>query len=152
MNRIHRKIEYALIALRHMSQKGQGELTTAKEVAERYESPFDATARVMQIMAQKGLLRSEQGVAGGYLIIKDLNKVYLHDLIEMIQGPAKVARCLHKDDPCEIRSTCNIVSPMSYLNQKLTDFYKSLSLRELLTGSARNATNAFPSVSKENFL
>lgn len=133
MNKINRKLEYALMALKHMSQKIPGELTSAKEVSDVFHTPFDATARVMQQMAQKGaILRAEYGANGGYQITKDLAKVSIHDLVEVIEGPTALVKCLHKEEPCEIHATCNIVSPLTNLNHKLTDFYKSVSLKDLL--------------------
>lgn len=130
MNKMNRKVEYALIALKHMSQKTPGELTSAKEVVEATGVPFDATARVMQQLSQAGILRSEQGARGGYSIIKDLSKSSFHDLIEVILGPTGISKCIHGE--CELISSCNIVSPVAVLNKRLIDFYRSLSLRELL--------------------
>lgn len=132
MNKINRKLEYALMALKYMTGKIPGELTSAKEVSDLFKTPFDATARVMQVMAQKGLLRSEQGALGGYQICKDLAKVSIHNLIEMIDGPTALVKCLHNEGPCGIQGTCNIVSPVTHLNTKLTEFYRGLSLKELL--------------------
>lgn len=134
MNKINRKLEYALMALKYMSRKIPGELTTAKEVSDSFHTPFDATARVMQQMAAQkgGILRAEYGVNGGYQITKDLAKVSIHDLVEIIEGPTALVKCLHKESPCEIQGTCNIVSPVTQLNHRLTEFYKSLSLKELL--------------------
>lgn len=120
------------MALKYMTGKIPGELTSAKEVSDLFKTPFDATARVMQVMAQKGLLRSEQGASGGYQICKDLSKVSVHDLVEMIDGPTALVKCLHNENPCEIKGTCNIVSPVTLLNKKLTEFYHGLSLKELL--------------------
>lgn len=120
------------MALKHMSQKKVGELTSAKEVADSYHAPFDATAKVMQLMAQKGFLRAEYGSSGGYQITKDLSQVSLLDLIEVIQGPARIAKCLHKKEPCEIEKNCNIISPVTQLNRKLNDFYQGVSVQELL--------------------
>lgn len=136
MTKLNRKIEYALMALRLISQKSQGELTTAKEVVERTGCPFDATARVMQLMAQHGLLKSEQGAYGGYLLVKDLGKVSFYELSEMIQGPLGIVRCLHEPDesPCELHDTCNVQSPLGELNRRLKEFYKSVSLKDLLKG------------------
>jgi len=130
MNKMNRKLEYALIALKQMSSKTPGELTSAKEVVEVTGVPFDATARVMQQMAQAGLLRSEQGARGGYSILRDLSKANFYELIEMILGPTGISKCIHGE--CELINTCNIVSPVNVLNKKLIEFYKSLSLRELL--------------------
>lgn len=132
MNKINRKLEYALMALKYMSQKIPGELTTAKEVSDQLGSPFDATARVMQLMAQKGLLRSEQGAFGGYQITKDLAKVSMQDLVDMIEGPTAIAKCFHKENACEMQVSCNIFSPIMVLNQKLTDFYSGVNLKDLL--------------------
>ena len=81
MNKINRKVEYALIALKHMRGKAPGELTSAKEISSIYGSPFDVTARVMQVLTQKNILRSEQGAHGGYQITKDLNRVSVYDLM-----------------------------------------------------------------------
>lgn len=132
MNKVNRKLEYSLMALKHMAAKRPGELTTAKEVADIYHAPFDATARVLQMMAQRGLLKAEHGVQGGYQITKDLQRVTLHDLIEVIQGPTRIAKCMiHKSD-CEIHSTCNILTPITALNSKLAEFYKSVTVSELL--------------------
>ena len=81
-------------------------------------------------MAQSGLLRSEQGARGGYSIIRDLSKANFHDLIEVILGPTGISKCIHGE--CELIASCNIVSPVSVLNKRLIDFYKSVTLKELL--------------------
>lgn len=140
MNKINRKVEYALIALKHMRAKAPGELTTAKEVSALYGSPFDATARALQSLAQRGVLKSEQGAHGGYQIMRDLSRVSFYELVEIVLGPVEVAKCLHDgENACEIRGTCNIVSPVQALNRRLVDFYRGLSVGELLgvTSGAR---------------
>lgn len=134
MNKINRKIEYALIGLKHMRSKPPGALTTVKEICGLYGCPFDATSRVMQVLAQKGVLKSEQGAYGGYQITKDLMRVSFYDIVEMINGPVAVAKCLHDDEDgsCDIRGTCNIVSPVLNLNRRLAEFYRALTVAELL--------------------
>ena len=143
MNKINRKLEYALMALKHMSQKIPGELTSAKEVSDSFHTPFDATARVMQQMAQKehGLLRAEYGANGGYQISKDLARVSVLDLIEMIEGPTALVKCVG-DKACDIQGTCNISSPLQNLNDRLNGFYESLSLKELLLEKSLNSKKA----------
>lgn len=131
MNRLNRKVEYALISLKYLARKRPGELTSAKEISDAMNLPFDATARVLHTMARRRILHVEQGVQGGYTILRDLNKVSFHELVEMIEGRLEVARCLHGSD-CELLGTCNIQSPMSILNRKLTQFYQSLALAEIL--------------------
>ena len=147
MNKINRKVEYALISLKHMRAKTPGELTSAKEISTLFGCPFDVISRVLQTLGKRGIIRSEQGAHGGYQINKDLSRVSFFELNEVVLGRVAVAKCLHTEAgeaPCEMRSTCNIVSPLTAFSRKLSEFYKSLSVADLLEPkpSARTAAKA----------
>jgi hypothetical protein len=43
MNKMNRKVEYALMALKFMSQINAGQLTSVKEICQSTGAPFDAT-------------------------------------------------------------------------------------------------------------
>lgn len=133
MNKINRKVEYALMALKHMGHKVPGELTSVKEICQVYGCPFDATSRVLQALVQKSILQSEQGAHGGYRVSRDLKKVSLYELMEVVLGPVEIAKCIQSSDTkCELIESCQIFSPIHLLNEKLIQFYKSLNLFELL--------------------
>lgn len=137
MNRLNRKVEYALMALKVMANKRPGELTSAKEVVEEVGCPFDATARVLQQMCQHGILRSEHGAHGGYSVVRDLSRVSLYELMELILGPIAAAKCLHVPGACELEGNCNILSPVQILNRKQQEFYQSISVGDLLRRPAK---------------
>ena len=130
MFKLNRKLEYALIALKHMFYKRPGEITTAKEIAETYGCSFDTIARVLQILTQKNWLQSTHGSAGGYLLIKDLGRLSFYDLSAALLGPMKLVRCLA--GPCKIQNQCNITDPVQALNQHLIEVYKNLSVLQLI--------------------
>ena len=149
MFKISRKVEYALIVLQHLSHEPQGQLTTVKEICEKYRAPFEVVAKVMQQLANHKILKSEQGAHGGYLVQCDLSKFSLFDLVQIIEGPVGVVKCLHDERTpnCELFSNCNIVSPLSYLNEKLIQFYRTLSLNDLLKSQRRNKIFSTPGMS-----
>ncbi len=133
MFKINRKIEYALIALKHMSHKLPGQLTSAKEICDIYHTPFDPTSRVLQILVQHEVLRAEQGVHGGYQILKDLSKVTVGNLSDMIVGPIQIANCFHGDySHCELNTCCNVIGPMMNLNEKISQFFHTFKVDELI--------------------
>lgn len=140
MFKLNRKMEYALIALRHMCEKLPGELTSAKEISDSHHAPFDVTARVLQLMAQRGILKSEHGPHGGYQIQTDLGRVTFLELTELILGPVKMVECLQdkKNDGCELIGSCNIVSPIAHLNDRLKDFYNTITVRELVAPKTKS--------------
>src|SRR5690606_35551077 len=132
MIKMNRKIEYSLIALKHLYAKRPGELTTTKEVCDTYRAPFDVMAKVLQVLSQAQWLKSVAGAQGGYLLLRDLSKVSLLDLITLFEGPFELTRCLTDSEACELLGKCNIVSPIQNLNDRIVDFYGSLSVQEVL--------------------
>lgn len=138
MFKINRKIEYALIALKHMSTKSPGQLTSAKEICGLYQTPFDPTSRVLQIMAQNGILNAEQGAKGGYQIIKDLSKISARELSDMIIGPIKITNCAHDDfSECAISSKCLISGSMVNLNESIQNLFSTIMVGDLIGSTAK---------------
>ncbi len=132
MVRLNRKIEYALVALKYISNKTVGQLTSVKEICAATHVPFDATSKGMQLMTQKNILRAELGVHGGYSLAKNLAEISFLEIIEAVSGPIEIVRCMNGQDDCEMFSGCNVISPLKSFNIKLTEFYRMLMISDLL--------------------
>ncbi|HOW36186.1 MAG TPA: Rrf2 family transcriptional regulator [Candidatus Omnitrophota bacterium] len=133
MFKVNKKVEYALIALKHMSSAYPGKLISAKDICDTYKTPFDTTSRVLQIMAQRGILKAELGAYGGYQIQKDLSRITFLELTEMILGPVEIANCIHDGrSPCDLASGCNVIAPMLILNSKMVELFKTITVRDLI--------------------
>ena len=72
MLNITRKVEYALIALRHMQSKKDIGLTSAKEIAAKYGIPKQLLAKILQKMSREGIVKAVHGPTGGYKIAANL--------------------------------------------------------------------------------
>ena len=136
------------MALKYMSEIPAGQLSQVKEISESLGTPFDATARVMQIMASHGWLKSEQGAHGGYQLVTDLSRKTFFELSEMILGPQELAKCL-KSGECGLIGRCNIVSPISVLNKNLVNFLKSLSLGAILEMPTKKISKKIDTVDRQ---
>ena len=110
MFKLNKKVEYAIIALQHMKNVNEGEMSTVKEICELYGAPFDVTSRAMQKMASAGILKSIKGAHGGYLIQENLGELKLLDLIESISGDISLANCVI--DACK----CDMISLLGCYN------------------------------------
>lgn len=133
MFKLNKKVKYAIVSLKHMSNKKQGELTSAKEICGAYGIPFDPTARALQLMAQQGIVHAAQGAHGGYNITKDLNQVSLRNLNDIIIGPISIADCL-KDNAvdCQCAENCIVISPLLHLNERIYKFMDDISIGSLI--------------------
>lgn len=133
MLKISKKVEYALIGMLHMSMKKQEELTTAKELSACYNIPLDLMGKVLQRLAKTGLIRSEQGVKGGYQLNIALPEMSIGTILQVVDGPVKIVNCIRLEDHlnCEQESHCIIRNPMLVIQERLDDFFKNLSLQDI---------------------
>jgi Rrf2 family protein len=131
MVRIDKKLEHALIVLNHLGKLKENKLFTAKELSSIYNIAFDSASRVMQRMASEDFLISVQGPIGGYKLSENIYDKTLLDLLNALtKKNIEIARCISGN--CEKKELCNIIDPVESLNEKLTVFYNSIKLSELL--------------------
>jgi Rrf2 family protein len=134
MVRLSKKVEYGLIAIRHIATRKAGDLVTAKEVAEIYGIPFDMLAKILQRLTKSGLVVSVQGVHGGYSLGRRPEEIPVAAIIDAIEGTRTViARCL-SDGPesCGVFNTCTIKSPLTKVQANIERAFSSMTLSEIV--------------------
>jgi Rrf2 family protein len=137
MIKINKKVEYALMALKYMSESQSNNeetyLVSAREICDHFNTPFDTTAKVLQVMNNNGLLKSTKGIKGGYSLARALKDVTFLEMTSMIEGRSdSPSFCESSKGVCDLYDKCNIVTPMELLNRKIHLFLSSLTLEELL--------------------
>ncbi|MCZ0931919.1 MAG: Rrf2 family transcriptional regulator [Oligoflexia bacterium] len=135
--RISRDLEYALMALNYMSER-QEDCISAKEMTQQLKCPFHPFSRVLQKLADHKFITSKQGIRGGYVLNKSLDELSLYQLMRAVLRPLEIADCL--SGHCNLLQHCNIKSPVHYLNKKFLEFYKTLSIKEILGDSSYSLT------------
>jgi len=133
MFKINKRVEYALIALKHMSLKKDSCLTSVKELCNEYSISFDVMSKVLQKLLSNKIVISKQGTCGGYCIVVDLKELSLLSLFEIVTSKDAQINCFSsRKSDCSLKMTCNIKGPMCELNNKLRDFYNSILVYDLL--------------------
>lgn len=137
MIKINKKVEYALIALKYIasqkSQSGEEKLVSAREICDRFKTPFDTTAKVLQIMNNNGILNSTKGIKGGYSLSQSLGNITFSQLNRMIEQKESAQKfCANSKGMCDLYSICNIVTPLEALNNKINQYLEELTLEDLL--------------------
>ena len=130
MLKITRKVEYALIALRHMQLKQSEELTSTKEIATRYGVPQQLLAKTLQHMARDGIIEAVQGPAGGYRVATNLDQISMKDFFERLEGPLGMMDCYFDADCIQI-GACNIRIPIQRINDNMRNLFSQMSVQEV---------------------
>lgn len=134
MFHLSKKVEYGLMALRHMAMGGQKTLYTAKEIADRYNLSYELLAKVMQKLARSKFINSHQGINGGYTLNKDPHELKISSIINALEGKPSVyiVECEsnnHKE--CTIHSTCTIRKPLIKLQNNINKVLDELTVMEM---------------------
>ena len=130
MLKLTRKVEYALLALRHLKGLKDGELSTTKEIALKYGIPQELLAKVLQKLARENIVRAVKGPAGGYQIITDPNSINMTNFFEMMEGPMAIMDC-YFDSGCEQLNACTIRTPINRINDSIRSMFDKMTLADI---------------------
>ena len=130
MLRLSKKADYALIAMKHLAQKG-GRSTSAREIAEQYGIPIELMAKVLQRLVRTGLLISTQGTRGGYTLGREPASISVADVIQAIDGPLTVTACSTEKNTCEQYTRCNIRDPLWQIRERIIGALGTVNLADM---------------------
>jgi Rrf2 family protein len=129
MFRLSKKADYGLIALKHLAMHAD-ESISAREIAAQYHIPAELLAKVLQKLARKGLLVSQHGMNGGYVLARDPARISIVDVVEALEGPISITPC-EKGDDCQQLQTCSVRDPLLKVKAKVVRVLGDTSIYEL---------------------
>ena len=134
MLQLSKKVEYGLIALRHMAMKPVGQVFTAKELAREYGIPYDLLAKVLQKLTKSGIIRSLQGVRGGYALAKKPKELSVSFIIRIIEEERPMVAECYSDgaDSCYLFGNCTIRKPLGKLQRNLNVLFETMTVQEII--------------------
>lgn len=129
MFRLSKKADYGLIALKHLARHTE-ESVSAREIAREYQIPAELLAKILQRLARKGLLLSQQGTRGGYVLARNPSEISIVDVIEALDGPIGITPC-ERGSVCEQMERCSVRDPLMTVRAKMVQILGDTSIYEL---------------------
>ena len=103
--RITLESDYALRILTAMA--GYGDVTDAKTISADTSVTQRFTLKILHKLVQGDLVQSYKGVNGGYKLKVSPESITLKTVIELIDGPIAIARCLESEEGCSLNCDKN---------------------------------------------
>jgi Rrf2 family protein len=129
MLRLSKKADYALIALTYVAAENKP--ASAREIAEHHDVPVELLAKILQRLVQRGLLRSQQGIHGGYQLSRPADTVTVAEVVEAIDGPLILTVCGTTNERCEQFAKCNIRDPLHRIRDRIIGALMACTIAEL---------------------
>ncbi|MFZ4622123.1 MAG: RrF2 family transcriptional regulator [Bacteroidota bacterium] len=133
MLKLSKKVEYGLIAIRHIASVNN-QISTVKDISERYSVPSDVLAKVMQKLTKGKLITSHQGAMGGYTLSRKADEISVMDVISVIEGTqVGIAQCFAEEPQnCSIFENCTIKNPLGKIQHNLEHVFNSMKVSEIV--------------------
>jgi Rrf2 family protein len=130
MLKLSKKIDYGLLAINYMASHHQEPVANTKQIAEEYKIPLELLAKVLQKLAKKGLVHSQNGPKGGYTLAKAPNRITVADVVEAIEGPIRIADC-YKLYRCIQMDRCSIRTPVEKIQASIIQLLDSMTMAQI---------------------
>ena len=145
MLKLSKKADYGLMAVKHLAvHAGQG-ACSAKDIAEAYNIPPQLMAKVLQRLAKQGLLDSQQGINGGYVLARDPSRITAFEVISAIDGPLLITSCYTQRGECFQTLRCTVREPLRRVNESIVNVLNTITISEL---AADDGTELRPAEAK----
>lgn len=120
--------DYAFRAVYFLAGLPKGQLVEAKVIAETEKIPMRFLLKILRSLAAAGIVASYRGASGGYTLAREPGEITMKDVVEAVEGPIVLNRCLI--DPAECNKNHSAHCPMHQalfsirqtLNQELAKF------------------------------
>ena len=132
MDLIRRNTDYAVRAAICLARNRDKGPISAKEIAQKEGIPYELACKLMQQLQKKKIVKSTMGAKGGFVLRKKPSKVSLLEVIEAIQGPLTLNRCLVDLLFCRKKNTCPVSKKLAGLQNNIDNFLSGIKLSTLI--------------------
>ena len=132
--RVTQESDYALRVIIFLYQKGIGERVEARVISEQENIPLRFLLKLLRKMAAAGIVHSYRGSGGGYAIEKPPEEITAREVIEVVEGPICVNKCLGDTTQCNMNrtSTCRIHRALQMVQDHLLANLDDLTFAQIL--------------------
>ena len=121
-----------------MARQPSERLVLVSEISKLQKIPETFLAKIFQRLSKAGVLRSSRGSKGGFSLGKPAGSITMREVIEAIDGPIALNRCLRREGECEEDEICPIYHVWSKAQQQLLEILDRTTVEDLVTEMIRN--------------
>lgn len=92
--------DYAFRVILFLAGQSPDEVVKGQTIAERQKIPFGFLQKIMRALSKSHLVKSYRGVEGGFSLARPPAAITLLDVVEAMEGPIEMQRCLNDPESC----------------------------------------------------
>lgn len=132
--RISQEADYAIRVILYLSKVSYGTVIGAKIISEQEAISLRFLLKILGKLTKRGIVQSFRGVNGGYALAKLPEDISLREVIEAVDGPVYMNRCLYDPKHCTRRmgSNCEVHQVLRQINHVLLSQLEQMNFLKIL--------------------
>jgi Rrf2 family nitric oxide-sensitive transcriptional repressor len=127
--RLTTQTDFALRTMMYLTARS-GRATIA-QVAELFGISAHHVAKVVNLLARLGYVRSIRGIGGGIELACQPEEVRLGDFVEALEGDMHLLDCVDAEQVCVIQSFCKLKGVLAEAERVQIEYLNSVTLRDV---------------------
>ena len=104
---ITRATEYAIRTIIYLAKQPKNEIVLKKDICRTQNVTPAFLTKILQPLIKVGIVSSQRGVGGGFLLAKAPEEINLLDILQAEEGELNLNHCLVDDDVCQREDYCS---------------------------------------------
>ncbi|HEX9779529.1 MAG TPA: Rrf2 family transcriptional regulator [Geopsychrobacteraceae bacterium] len=129
---ITRATEYAIRTIIYLAKHPKGEIVLKKDICRTQDVTPAFLTKILQPLIKAGIVSSQRGVGGGFLLNKGAEAITLLDILEAEEGPLSLNHCLTEKGLCQREVLCSAHRVWSEAQQSMVDVLQRHNVAELI--------------------
>lgn len=100
--------EYAIRTMIHLAENEEKGLIRITEIAIEQNIPENFLRKIIPKLASAGLIKTIKGYNGGITFGKDSNQITPQEIIQAVEGPLAINKCLIDKEFCSNTRWCSV--------------------------------------------
>ena len=132
MMQITRREEYGLRGLLFLAQQPDEKVFLVSEISRVQKIPERFLAKIFQRLSKAGFLRSVRGSKGGFTLRRAAAEITMKDVIEALEGPIAINRCLLRKGVCGEEQGCPLYEVLEEAQEGMVKVLERTTLEDLV--------------------
>ena len=137
----HKDSRYGTRAVFDIAYHSAGSPVSAKDIAERQQIPLKYLEQIFHKLKKADFIKSERGPGGGYVLIKDPNKITVGNIIKAVKEHTDLVSCVcdsaEDGSPCEREEQCVTRAVWQKAARQITEYFNSVTIADLCDDARR---------------
>ncbi len=141
MDVVRRNTDYAVRLMVNLARRfGHGPVSTRVAASEESVS-YPLACKLMQKLHGSKLIGSCMGPKGGFSHGRKPSEITLLEVIEAIQGPISLNKCLLSSDACTRQIDCSVRAKLAGVQETIVNSLTGITFEDLVKSKMRNNRN-----------